>query len=322
MRKLLLAAAVCTLAAGGIEAAPGVPPPHPAGCVNVVATTFPVYDWTREVAKGVSNVRITLLQQSGVDLHSYIPTAADMRLINASDLFIFVGGESDAWIPRALAQGGKPSRKVLNLMKTPGLDALEEEEAEGMAAHHHDHHDHHHHKEAPEMDEHIWLSLKRASLLAGAIAESLAAADPANAAIYRANATAYRRELDLLDGEYARCLAGCKKPLLVADRFPFRYLAEDYGLKYYAAFSGCSAESEASFKTIMFLARKMDEHKLDTIYVLEGSRHKIAETLVRTARRKPVRIVALDSLQSTTLAEAGAKRYIDAMRRNLELLKP
>lgn len=304
--------------------------------VRIVATTFPVYDWTREIlGDRLAETDLVLLQQSGADLHSYSPSAADLRKIAACDLFVFVGGESDEWTERALAQKGNPRRRTLSLVKALGSAAKEEKIVEGMEHEHHHHdadhdndhdddHDeeHDHDEDEHEIDEHVWLSLRNAATLVKAISAELAAVDPAHAATYGANADAYRGRLAALDRRYADAVAGAKrKTILVADRFPFRYLADDYGLEYFAAFAGCSAESEASFKTIAFLARKADELKLPVILTIEGARHKIAETVKRTTQAKNQRILTLDSLQSTGGEAAKTTRYLDVMARNLDTLK-
>lgn len=294
--------------------------------VKIVATTFPVYDWTRQVlGERISATDLVLLQQSGIDLHSYSPSAADLRKIAACDLFLFVGGESDEWTKRALAQETNPRRRVLSLVSALGSAAKEEKLVEGME-HDHDHHDCHHDddhdEEEHEIDEHVWLSLRNASVLVKAIASEIAALDAANRAEYLANAEAYCARLLDLDRAYGATVAEAKRrTLLVADRFPFRYLADDYGLEYYAAFAGCSAESEASFKTVAFLARKVDELRLPVILVIEGARHKIADTVRRSTANGGQRVLTLDSMQSVTGESANTTRYVDVMARNLEVLK-
>jgi zinc transport system substrate-binding protein len=306
--------------------------------VKIVATTFPVFDWTREVlGERLAETDLVMLQQSGVDLHSYSPSAADLRKIAACDLFVFVGGESDEWTERALAQKANPGRRVLSLVKALGASAKEEKIVEGMEHEHHHHeaghdedhdkdhnegHDEDHDEDEHEIDEHVWLSLRNAATLVKAIAAELAGIDPANAATYSANAAAYCRRLADLDGAYAAAVAAAKRrTLLVADRFPFRYLADDYGLDYFAAFAGCSAESEASFKTVAFLAKKVDELSLPVILTMEGAQHKIAETVRRTTKSKDQRILTLDSLQSTGGDAAAKTHYLDVMARNLKTLK-
>ncbi len=315
--------------------------------LNVVVTIFPIYDWVREiVGTDMDHVNLTLLLDNGVDLHSYQPTADDLRKVAECDLFVHVGGESDGWVAPALAAAPNPRRRVLNLVEALGDAAKAEELVEGMEHEHHhhdaehddddddDHHhdaehdddddddDHHHHDDEDEIDEHVWLSLRNAAKLVTAIAADFAALDPDNAATYRANAAAYCKRLDALDRAYAAVVAkAARKTILVADRFPFRYLADDYGLTYFAAFAGCSAESEASFKTVAFLAKKVDEFKLPVILTMEGAKHKIAETVKRTTKAKDQRILTLDSLQSTGGEAAKTTHYLDVMTRNLEALK-
>lgn len=337
--SLLIAVAVAaSCVAHGAESPAGQSATGEKPRVRIVATTFPVYDWTREIlGDRLVETDLVLLQQSGADLHSYSPSAADLRKIAACDLFVFVGGESDEWTERALAQKGNPHRRVLSLVKALGSAAKEEKIVEGMEHEHHhdadhdddhdeDHHDHDkehdHDEDEHEIDEHVWLSLRNAATLVKAISAELAAVDPAHAATYGANADAYRGRLAALDRRYADAVAGAKrKTILVADRFPFRYLADDYGLEYFAAFAGCSAESEASFKTIAFLSKKADELKLPVILTIEGARHKIAETVKRTTKSRDQRILTLDSLQSTGGEAAKTTRYLDVMARNLDTLK-
>ncbi len=352
MKRTALTIAAAAVAATCISlfALPGCGAKAEKPRVKIVATTFPIYDWTLEVlGERLAETDLVLLQQSGVDLHSYSPSAADLRQVATCDLFVFVGGESDEWTERALAQKGNPRRRVLNLVKTLGSAAKEEKIVEGMEHEHHHHdadghddhdkeahghdkkhdhdedkdhdHDEHDHDEH-EIDEHVWLSLRNAATLVKSIAAELAALDPENAKTYRANADAYCAKLAALDGEYAKAVSGAKrKTILVADRFPFRYLADDYGLEYFAAFAGCSAESEASFKTIAFLAKKVDALALPVIVTMEGANHKIAETVRRTTQAKDQRILTLDSLQSTGGEAAKTTRYLDVMTRNLETLK-
>lgn len=291
---------------------------------TVVTTTFPIYDWAREIVD-TNRVELVLLQQSGADLHSYSPTADDIRKIATCDLFIYNGGESDGWVERALAQKMNPRRRTLNLVEALGDAAKEEKTVEGMEhdhGHDHDHHQGHDHgHEEHELDEHVWLSLRSATTLVKAMADEFALADPANADSYRNSASAYAGRLSELDGEYARMAASAKrKTILVADRFPFRYLADDYGLEYFAAFAGCSAESEASFKTVMFLAKKVKELDLPAILVTESGNRKIADTVKRTSGKGGLKTLVLDSLQSVTGDKARSLRYIDAMKRNLEVL--
>ena len=269
---------------------------------KLVVTQFPLSDWIcQTLGAATSRCDIALLQRGGADMHSYTPSAADLRRIAACDLFICIGGESDAWTQRALAQPGNPRRRTLRLLDAPGIAAKKE-------------------KGGDDLDEHIWLSLRRASVAVGAIAEALKALDPESAVAFQDNAYAYRLKLSALDRAYSAAIAAVpaeRRTLLVADRFPFRYLADDYGLTGVAAFHGCSAESEASFKTVMTLARTIDELNIPVIFVLEGSDRRLAETVRRTTKRHDQRIMTLDSMQSS----GGATSYLDAMAANLEALK-
>ncbi len=309
--------------------------------VSVVTTIFPVFDWTRNVAGADnSNADITMLIDSGVDLHSFQPTAEDMMKIAECDVFIYVGGESDEWVEDALEEAVNPDMVVVNLMEVMGGKAKEEEFKEGMEPE--DEHEHEHdgdaeeheedadheeegedEEEEPEYDEHVWLSLKNASILTDAISEALSKADPDNADLYTANAQAYSGQLDALDAEYQKAVdESSTKTLLFGDRFPFRYMTDDYGLDYYAAFVGCSAETEASFETIAFLSAKADELGLHSIMTIEGRDHSIAESIVNNTESKDQQILTLDSMQGTTAqdVEAGVT-YLSVMEKNLEILR-
>ena len=284
--------------------------------LSVVTTIFPVYDWVREVVGENDNAEITMLLDSGVDLHSYQPTAQDIMKVATCDVFAYVGGESDEWAEDALAESVNPDMVVVNLLDALGDAVKEEEIVEGMEAEEEE-------EEEAEYDEHVWLSLRNAQVLVKTLADALGEADPANAEGYAANADAYIEKLATLDGEYAAVVAaGDFDTLLFGDRFPFRYLADDYGLNYYAAFAGCSAETEASFETVAFLAGKVDELGLTSVMTIEGTSHKIAETIVQSTQAKGARILALNSMQGTTAQDvAGGATYLDVMEGNLEVLK-
>ena len=304
--------------------------------VSVVATIFPAYDWTRQIIGDQSGrVALTLLLDKGADLHNYQPTVEDIYKISTCDLFIYVGGESDKWVPDALAQAVNKDMKTVCLLDALGSAAKEEEALEGMEEHEHhhdgdddhddhDHEDHDHEEdEGPEYDEHVWLSLRNARTLCGVIREALKAVDPASAEAYQANGSAYDAALAELEGRYAAAMdAGQRKTLLFADRFPFRYLADDYGLSCFAAFSGCSAETEASFETVNFLVNKVDELELPYILVLEGGETRLAETIVENSAAKNAQVLSLNSLQSVTAkgVEEGIT-YLGVMESNLEVLK-
>ena len=299
--------------------------------ISVVTTIFPIYDWVREVAGDKDNVEITLLLDNGVDLHSYQPTAADIMKVALCDLFVYVGGESDEWVEDALAQSANPGMRVVNLVEAMGDDIKMEKIVEGME-HDHEHdadeydedeHDESGHEHGEEADEHVWLSLRNAQRLVRVIADALAEADPENAAAYQENAAAYVSRLSDLDTQYAAVREAADfDTLLFGDRFPFRYLVDDYDLDYYAAFSGCSAESEASFETVVFLAGKVDELGLTTVLTIEGANHRIAETIVENTLAKDAKVLSMDSLQAVTGEDVrNGVTYLGVMESNLEVLR-
>lgn len=286
--------------------------------LNIVTTIFPAYDWVREIlGDETDRAEITMLLDSGVDLHSYQPTVDDIVKISDCDLFLYVGGESDGWVDDALKNAPNKERKVIRLLDVLGDSAKAEETVAGMQEEEHDH------EEEAEYDEHIWLSLKNAQVLVAAISEALQESDPARKDTYAANAAAYVEKLSALDGEYRAAVDNGKyKTLLFGDRFPFRYLADDYGLDYYAAFPGCSAETEASFETVSFLAGKMDALGLPCVLTIESTQHKIAETIVQNTAQKNQQILTMDSMQAVTANDAASGvSYLSIMEKNLSVLK-
>lgn len=463
--------------------------------LHIVTTIFPEYDWVKEIlGDQVSNAEITMLLDNGVDLHSYQPTAEDIMKISNSDLFIYVGGESDEWVEGALQGAVNKDMKVINLMDVlsdtvkaeeamPGMQAEEDHDhgyshfadsdvrdrslsdwagdwqsvypyledgtldgvmerkaesgdktaeeyrtyyekgyktedenivingedntikfvkngvsaeavyqykgyqiydyesgsrgvryffeatsgdgdapkyvqfsdhgiAPGKAEHFHIYFgndgfdalseemenwptyypsdmtgdeiaDEMLEHEEKEYDEHVWLSLKNAKVLCTAIADELSELNPDNAELYKKNLDAYVEKLSNLDKEYQQTVDTSERnTLLFGDRFPFRYLVDDYGLSYYAAFAGCSAETEASFETITFLAGKVDELGLHNALTIEKSDQKIAQTIIKNTKEKNQKILTMDSMQSTTSENVSdGATYLSIMENNLEILK-
>lgn len=298
--------------------------------ISIVTTIFPEYDWVREImGDEAENAEITMLLDNGIDLHNYQPTADDIIKISNCDMFIYVGGESDKWVEDALAEATNKDMIVVNLMDVLGDTVREEEIVEGMESEEHEEEEYEgvekegdEHEEA-EYDEHVWLSVKNASVLCRHIADSLCGLDEENHDVYEKNVAAYVEKLEKLDKEYEDAVeAASVKTLLFGDRFPFRYLVDDYGLDYYAAFAGCSAETEASFETIVFLADKADELGLSKIMQVEGSDGSIARTIRDNTASKDQTILTLDSMQATTMKDAqeGAS-YLSIMEKNLDVLK-
>ena len=290
--------------------------------VKVVTTIFPEYDWVKEIAGDeVSNMDLTMLLDNGVDLHSYQPTADDIMKISDCDLFIYVGGESDAWVEDALKEAVNKDMKVINLLDVLGSSVKEEEVVEGMEAEEEEAKDGA--EEEAEYDEHVWLSLRNAKVLCKAIADDLTEIDTENANTYQENEKAYADKLDELDKKYQETVdSASQKTLLFGDRFPFRYMVDDYGLSYYAAFVGCSAETEASFETITFLAGKTDELGLKNIMTIEKADQKIAKTIIENTKEKNQGILTLDSMQSTTSDDVKkGTTYFSIMENNLNVLQ-
>ena len=336
LKKTLLGLIILTLLTGTVNAkAKKVEKTN--GKIKVVTTIFPEYDWVREISGDINNVELTLLIGNGVDLHSYQPSIQDIAKISTADIFIYVGGESDVWVSDALKNAKNKDMKVINLLETLGDKVHAEEIVEGMQAeeeddddeHEHHHHEaeehhHHHHDEEDEVeyDEHVWLSLRNAKVICQEISEALCNKDASNAASYRKNLSSYIEKLDALDSKYVEVRnKASRNTILFGDRFPFRYLTEDYNLRYYAAFVGCSAETEASFQTIIFLAGKVDELSLPVVLKIESGDGKIARTIVENTKNKNAEILTLDSMQSVTNKQAAnGTTYLKIMEENLKVL--
>jgi len=318
--KKHIAALLCLVLAVGLLAGCGAggAPAESAdgGAVRIVVTIFPIYDWVRQLlGDEAENAELTMLMDSGVDLHSYQPSVDDVIRISNCDLFIYVGGESDGWVDDALKEAVNPDMRVINLLDALGSAAKAEETVEGMEPEEEE--------EGQAYDEHVWLSLRNAQTLCGCIADALSAIDPAHAGAYAENLRAYDAELAALDAAYAAAAAAAPlDTVLFGDRFPFRYLTDDYGLNYYAAFAGCSAETEASFETVVFLAGKIDELGLGAILQIETADGSVARTIRDNTASKDQQILTMDSLQSATAEDAAAGvTYLSVMEENLGVLR-
>ena len=281
---------------------------------QVVCTVYPVYDWLCSLLDGVQGVEVTLLNDTGADMHSYQASADDMIAIQESDLFVCIGGESEQWVLDALSDEEDREEKILlpMLKEWRGEDELSDEEEDE-----HEEHDHEH--EEASMDEHVWLSLRNADFFVGELSETLQKLLPEEKEKIAENASLYKEKLSELDQKYETlCKTAPIDTLIIGDRFPFRYLVQDYDLHCYAAFSGCSAESEASFETVIFLAKKIEELGIDTILVLDGSDKKIAQTIAENTSGGGQSIVTFNSLQSVT-PQDGVD-YLSAMEENYKVL--
>jgi len=292
------------------------------GRFTVVCTVFPQYDWVRRIlGDRADSMDLTLLLSSRIDLHSYQPSVDDIAKISVCDLFIYIGGESDGWAYDALKGTVNKNMIVINLLDTLGNMVKEEEILEGMEDEEPEDDDAD--EDGIEYDEHVWLSLRNAQVLCTEIANALASLDSDNAGEYQSNLAAYIAKLQALDEEYKKMVnAAPVRTLLFGDRFPFRYLMDDYGLTPYAAFSGCSAETEASFDTIVFLAGKVDELGLSTVMVTESADQAIARTIIANTKDKNQQILVLDAMQSVTSSDVrNGTTYLSIMESNLNVLK-
>lgn len=309
MRKLLpllLAALVLT----------GCAAPTPVsedGKLKIVTTIYPEYEWVRAIlGDNPANAEVTLLVESGVDPHSFQPAVQDILELYTCDLLIYLGSDSDRWVGEALEGEVDEDLHALPLMEAVAGDLC-------TADHDHDHDHGHGHDHEEAYDEHIWLSLKLAQTLCRHIAHELGHLDPTNAEYYEENAEEYIARLAALDAEYEAAVAAAEHPHLVfADRFPFTYLAEDYDIHVEAAFPGCSAETEASFATVMHLAGTVDGEGLSSVIIIDGSDGSIARTVVEATESKTAEILTLNSMQSA-LGEEDT--YLSVMEENLEVLK-
>ncbi len=312
--------------------------------ITIVCTNFALYDWTSQLL-GESNAEVILLLDNGTDMHSFQPSAEELIQIADCDMLVHVGGESDAWLMDALEVNPREDRVVVSLMDVLEADLREEVYTEGMQTEHvhadgsvcleeHDH-DKHLAGENDEadnavqenslavMDEHVWLSLRMAIKSCEAIEEALCQVLPDDVERIRTNAEAYCGELSALDRKYVDMVANnvAADMVIVADRFPFMYMMEDYGIEYYAAFPGCSTESEADFETVVFLAEKVQEYNADILLITESGTDTLANTVFENAKMSGEAAV-LHSMQVVynSDVEEGAS-YLGYMEANLEVLK-
>ncbi len=307
MKKRMLAlTAALTLALAGCG------PKQQDSKIEIVAAIFPEYDWVRQIVGEDDTVNVTLLIADGVDPHSFQPSVVDMVTVSESDLLIFGGGESDQWLGKLIAESKNEKQRVIQLLPLLGEDARQEEIVDGMQSE----------SDGDELDEHVWLSLSNAARFCQAIADELCALNPGKAADYRANLDSYLTKLNALDAAYRQAVgAAGTDTIVVCDRFPFRYLVEDYGLNYYAAFPGCSAETGASFETVVFLANKVKALNLPALLVTESSDGRLAQTVAESAGRKDIPVLTLNSMQSVSGEEAARTGYLTVMEHNLAVLK-
>ena len=281
--------------------------------IKIVCSTYAPYNWLEEIIKGKEQLyELSLLLKNGEDLHNYQPTVEDIIQISSADLFVCVGGESENWVEDALVEAKNKDLDVVYMMDYLDEDCLHEG---------HEHHDHEHHEHEEVFDEHVWLSLKNAGEIVEHLAIEINELDSSNSKLYQNNTKVYLNKLDQLDKKYEDSLHDLSNHTLIfADRFPFKYLVEDYHLDYCAAFPGCDAESEASFETITSLIKKVDDLKLSTILIIDDNNYKLANTIINNSLMKNQKILKLDSLQSVSQDKINDCSYLEVMKNNFDVL--
>ena len=296
------------------------------GKITVTSVIFPSFDFVRAIAG--DRVNLILLLSPGAESHSFEPSPLDIINIRESDLFIYPGSENAKWVERILDSFGSSSHSPMQKMKVLKLmdmvEAVEEELVEGMEDHHDDahHHEDEHdkHDDAPSLDEHVWTSPRNAKVIVAAITDALCELDGDNADYYRQNAALYSLRLDELDAELRSVVGGAKRKTIVfGDRFPFRYLADAYGLEYFAAFPGCSTETEPSATTVAFLINKVKSENIPVIFHIELSNEKMADAISEATGAKKL---LLHSSHNVTKRDFDSGvNYVDIQKNNITNLK-
>lgn len=299
---------------------------------QIVTTIFPIFDFARIVAGDTMSV--TLMLPAGADSHAFEPTPRDIMTVQDAGLFLYIGGESDGWVDRILSSFGDKKPAAVALIHS--VDGLNEEIVEGMESdslhdEHDDEGDEYHDEEYEDksdnhshsddvIDEHIWTSPTNAILMTEKIRDALIALDPANRELFAANAEAYINELKQLDADFRSMVSSSKrKVFVVGDRFPFRYLAYEYGLEYYAAFPGCSTDNDPGASTVAFLIDKVQEYNLPVVFTLENSNQVIAKTIADATGARVEVLNAAHNVSGT--ADLEQISYLAIMRENIEKLR-
>jgi zinc transport system substrate-binding protein len=281
------------------------------GKINVVTTIFPPYDFVREIAG--DQVNLTMLLQPGAESHSFEPTPQDIIKVQNCDVFIYVGGESDAWVERILESLDTGGMEIITLMDC--VDVVEEVVVEGM-----EEEEEEEEAEGPEYDEHVWTAPGNAKLIVQKIAGVLKQRDPSNSAVYDKNTASYLEKLTALDASFRDTVRGAKRKTIVfGDRFPFRYFADAYGLSYFAAFPGCSTETECSAATIAFLVDKVKNEGIPVVFHIELSNEKIADAICEETGAKKLQLHAAHNISKRDF-DRGAN-YYDLMTQNVRNLR-
>lgn len=329
-------AAVSTDAEKSMETEKSTDKPTEGKKLQIVTTNFPSYDFARAITK--EDAEVTMLVKPGAETHSFEPSPQDIITIQNADLFIYTGGDSDEWVDGILESVQNKNFHVFKMMDAVNL--IEEETVEGMQEeeHEHDHadadhgneeadHDHEkadqaeeHEEEGPEMDEHVWTSPKNAITIVEKLEETLSGLDESHKDSFKANSESYVKELEELDKSFKEVVdSGKRKEIIVADRFPFAYFCKEYGLSYFAAFPGCSTDTQPSAATIAFLTDKVKEDKIPVVFHIEMGNEDMVNAISRDTGAKKM---LLNSVHNVTDSDFKAgKTYVDLMKPNVEALK-
>ena len=276
---------------------------------TIIATNFPAYDFAREITKG-SDIEVKMLLKPGSESHDYEPSPKDIISISKASMFIYVGGESDEWVDDLLDSIDTSNIQIVKMLDE--VNAVYEEKVDGMTIEEDE--------DEEEYDEHVWTSPRNVIAISRAITDKVHKIDAENWSLYEDNFSSYRIKLEELDQNFKDVVNNSnRKELIFADRFPFRYFVDEYGLSYYAAFPGCSSETEASAKTISFLINKVKEDNIPVILTIEFSNKKIAKTISKETGTK---VLELNSAHNISKEDfENGKTYLDIMNDNLEVLK-
>lgn len=276
--------------------------------LTIVATVFAEYDFLRNIAGDAVN--LSMLMLPGVDLHSFDPTPKDIMKVQDADLFVTIGGESDAWADKIIDSIDNDALQTVRLMDC--VELLEEEIVEGMEEDSHD--------EEEGFDEHVWTAPQNAIQIVEKLRDKLCEMDKKNAGLYKKNAKEYIVKLKKLSEDFSEVVEGGKRrEIIVADRFPFRYFADAYHLKYYAAFPGCSTQTGASAETIAFLIRKVKEDKIPVVFHMELSSEAMCDTICRETGAKKAQLNAVHNISKKDFDKGIG--YLELMQENLEVLR-
>lgn len=285
--------------------------------LTIISTSFPGYDFARAITKDATDTSVRMLLKPGAETHDFEPTPKDIKDIKNSDIFIYVGGDSDEWIEDILDDIDTNKTKIIKLMDLVNLK--KEEVIEGMEEHEEEHH-HDDDEEEVEYDEHVWTSPSNAITIINKIKDEIIKIDNDNKSTYEENTKNYTNEINNISKEIKNVVDNSKrKELIFADRFPLRYFVDEYNLTYYAAFPGCSEQTEASAKTIAFLINKVKEDNVPVVFHIELSNGKIANAISKETNAKVLEFNAAHNISQSDF-DAGVT-YTDIMRKNISVLK-